>query len=250
MKPRLLLLLLVAALPLAAPASASSADRSSKTRVLSALGAKVVKGKTAYVDVLVVVGPGKSAREAKRAALRGQGADPVESSGFAFNGLFWDVLPVTQNYNPSGAPLDALGALQSTHSTWSGVSGSRYRTVYGGQTTRCPSLVSQCRGPQTWDGKNDVGWARLGGTTLGVTWYGTSRDEADMVLSTRYGWSSTCGNVSGRYDVQTVLLHENGHVAGLDHSSDRNAVMYASYHGAQCSLAADDRAGISGLYPN
>jgi predicted Zn-dependent protease len=30
------------------------------------------------------------------------------------------------------------------------------------------------------------------------------------------------------YDLQTVILHENGHVLGLDHSKDTGAAMYPS----------------------
>lgn len=237
------------ALFLALPTSSTAADRSSKQRVLSALGKKVVRGQTAHVEVLVVVPPGKSARKAKRRALRDQGAEPVESSGFVTNGLVWDVLPVVQNYNPAGQPLAAQTSLTNTHNTWSSVSGSAYRMGFGGQTSRCPSLLSQCRGPQIFDGFNDVGWARLGGNTLGVTWYGISRDEADMALNTRFGWSPGCVAVSGKYDLQTVYLHENGHVAGLDHSSDRSAVMYASYQGVRCALSADDQNGLRAIYP-
>jgi predicted Zn-dependent protease len=45
-----------------------------------------------------------------------------------------------------------------------------------------------------------------------------------------------------------VYLHENGHVAGLGHSTDLGAVMYPSYQTARCALAADDRNGIAALY--
>ena len=52
----------------------------------------------------------------------------------------------------------------------------------------------------------------------------------------------------GQIDLETVYLHENGHVAGRGHSTDVTAVMYASYRSARCALAADDRAGIAALY--
>ena len=54
--------------------------------------------------------------------------------------------------------------------------------------------------------------------------------------------------VSGSFDLESVFLHEHGHVAGLGHSTDVNAVMYPSYQTARCSLAADDQAGIAALY--
>lgn len=50
------------------------------------------------------------------------------------------------------------------------------------------------------------------------------------------------------YDLQTVALHELGHALGLEHSTDRTAVMYAYYPGERRALAADDVAGIESLY--
>ena len=126
---------------------------------------------------------------------------------------------------------------------------SSFVLAYGGETSRCPSLVKQCPGPQVFDGFNDVGWMDLGrcrvSCTLGVTWYSTSTDEADMALNTRATWRTDGGD----FDVETVLLHENGHVAGLGHSAVAQAVMYAYYGGARRSLHQDDVDGISALYP-
>jgi len=45
-----------------------------------------------------------------------------------------------------------------------------------------------------------------------------------------------------------VALHEIGHLLGLAHSSDRQAVMYASYDAARTTLSRDDIQGISSLY--
>lgn len=50
------------------------------------------------------------------------------------------------------------------------------------------------------------------------------------------------------FDTFTVLLHELGHSLGLGHSSDSNAVMFASYSGARRTLSADDIAGIQAIY--
>jgi Matrixin len=75
-------------------------------------------------------------------------------------------------------------------------------------------------------------------------------DGADMALSTRVPWSTGCLDVSGRYNVQTVLLHENGHVAGLDHASSSASVMYPFYPAARCSLEPLDQQAITTLYPS
>ena len=82
---------------------------------------------------------------------------------------------------------------------------------------------------------------------MGVTWYGLSIDEADMALNTNFSWATD--GVS-HYDVETVMLHENGHVLGLDHSEDPPAVMADTYFGVERSLYQDDIDGVSFLYPN
>ena len=49
-------------------------------------------------------------------------------------------------------------------------------------------------------------------------------------------------------DLLTVAAHEIGHNLGLAHSSDRAALMYASYSGPRRSLSEDDIAGVQSLY--
>jgi len=52
----------------------------------------------------------------------------------------------------------------------------------------------------------------------------------------------------GVFDVETVALHEIGHLLGLDHSTVPGAVMFPTYSGARRALSADDIAGIRSLY--
>jgi Matrixin len=237
--------LVFAALPAAATASSQTA---------SATGVANVQGKSMLVEVFVEVPRGQSARQATDAALAEQGAQPQPPPGATgpggpeFTGLVWDRLPVVQSYNPAGEPVSAQSILQATQATWSSA-GSRFRMSFGGTTSRCPSIVQECPGPQRLDRFNDVGWAGLSGGTLGVTWStigGT--DEADMALSTRVPWSTGCANVAGSFDTQTVLLHENGHVAGLGHAASTASVMYPFYQGARCSLDVLDQQAIQTLY--
>ena len=208
------------------------------------------------VEILVHVPDGANADAAAERALAGQGAKkapkppaPPQENSFSFTGLKWDVFPVVQSYNGAGSPAPgAKSALDATYGPWSSVSGSNYRMQSGGLTTRCPSLVRECPGAQRNDDKNDVGWATLQNGTLGVTWSTSGRDEADMAINTRYRWNTGCTAVSGSFDLQSVYLHENGHVAGLGHSTDVSAVMYPSYQTARCALAQDDKNGIAALY--
>ena len=208
------------------------------------------------MEVLVEVPAGASARAAGDKALAGQGAkrvrpkpEPPQSQSYTFTGLRWDRLPVVQYYNGAGARVaGAQTALNNTYGDWSSVADSLFRIGSGGLTTRCPSLVRECPGARRNDSRNDVGWAPLSGSTLGVTWSTSGIDEADMAINTRYAWSTGCVARPNTIDLESVYLHENGHVAGLGHSTDLRAVMYPSYQTARCTLAQDDKNGIAALY--
>lgn len=49
-------------------------------------------------------------------------------------------------------------------------------------------------------------------------------------------------------DLQTVALHEIGHIIGLDHSNVGGAVMFPTYAGERRALTPDDIAGAQALY--
>jgi hypothetical protein len=67
---------------------------------------------------------------------------------------------------------------------------------------------------------------------------------------TEVTWS--IGAVAGAFDIETVALHELGHIIGLAHSSVSGAVMRSSVAGGTTkrTLTADDIAGAQQLYPN
>ncbi|KAJ6975450.1 hypothetical protein NC653_031332 [Populus alba x Populus x berolinensis] len=55
-----------------------------------------------------------------------------------------------------------------------------------------------------------------------------------------------------QFDLESVAVHEIGHLLGLDHSSDSNAVMYSGIPSGtkKRDLAQDDIDGIHALYGN
>jgi len=247
--------------------AAHSQAASSQARVVSVLGVVKVEGQDAVVEILVEVLPGENASEKGQATLHRMYPDvrPFNSADFTTSGLVWDVFfdgnttndQVDVRYNPQGVPgnysaTDYKNAFLSSQTTWTDVPSSRFVFHDAGETGKCPSLVRECQGRQTFDGNNDVGWLPINESgVLGVTWYGTQTDEFDMVLDNAdFTWYvGPSGSIpTSAYDAQTVWLHELGHGLGLGHSSDPNAVMYAYYSDLQRDLADDDINGITALY--
>ena len=92
--------------------------------------------------------------------------------------------------------------------------------------------------------------------------------ESDIFFNASFSWSVAPAGQAGRYDVESIALHEIGHFSGLSHSAlgeteiqggggrrviGAEAVMFpiafASGSVAARSLKADDIAGISDIYP-
>lgn len=164
-------------------------------------------------------------------------------------------IPVPVAYNPTGAP-DGVGpaAVIAGLQAWSSVATSSFRFTYAGITDNSASILEL--GP---DGENVVSWASLPcerGCVLGLT-SKNSAHEVDMLLNSNPEAALQLGGAS--LDWRTVILHELGHVAGLEHScpvpfgpcteAEADAVMYFAYVGTLRKLAPDDIAGLSALYP-
>ncbi|MGY5140731.1 MAG: matrixin family metalloprotease [Candidatus Nitrosopumilus sp. Bin_571-38] len=249
-------LLFVSLIAYSLPAFAQGPDNTGKPDVIAVSG--LVPGKNLVVHILLEVPPGADRNQAAVAALASQGARAFTADEYSLTGLVWDQFSdsdpgndsVIQRYNPQNDPTggDGLIALLNTHTEWNNVETSSFTFDYGGTTGKCPSLVQECKGRQTFDGNNDVAWLALrDANTLGVTWSGTSGNaEADMALNTNFSWAT---DGVGHIDVETVFLHENGHVAGIGHSEISSAIMEPVYAGINRALHQDDMNAITALYP-
>lgn len=92
--------------------------------------------------------------------------------------------------------------------------------------------------------------------------------ESDIFFNSAFLWSTSAEGATGRYDVETIAVHEIGHLSGLGHSAigetevrtsgrrvtSAASVMFPIAFAAGVvtnrALQPDDIAGISDLYPD
>ena len=183
---------------------------------------------------------------------------PTDASAYCLTGVRW---PSTGNvyYNPAGKVTtgQCISASQMDGAVTGGI--SPWRAIsYKGTTTKTANKR---------DGQNTVGWANLGGQTLGVTNY-LSYDrqrtvpcggnlfanlyEADVRITTAYRWTSgggPCPCAAGSaYYLNGVSEHEFGHVIGLCHTTSPSSLMYPSFGACENkSSGGDENAGENAL---
>jgi hypothetical protein len=153
-------------------------------------------------------------------------------------------------------PGDAeYNAFRNATRTWNNLRGFWFSII---EEPRPPNDNNH---PCRRDGHSHVSWAPStgpcsfnGGLAVTYRWfqaYGPSED-ADIVFNDDLRWSV---DGSSYYDVESVALHELGHVISLDdlyrysyHQYDQQQVMY-SYQGIRRDLRWGDIAGARWMYP-
>jgi hypothetical protein len=159
---------------------------------------------------------------------------------------------VTFNIRDVSYPIDpaaAEAAIMDSFTVWEDATGASLFSIN-------PS--GGASGPAA-DGNNSVGWVKIvPRSVLAATWIWTENgvvSDVDVFFNQFHKWAnlSVCDEV-GRFDVGNVGTHEVGHVIGLAHLEDANAMatMFPSAPKGEVkkrTLTTGDIAGATAVLP-
>ncbi len=185
--------------------------------------------------------------------------------------LKWNTTPV--RYFVTDAPGGGLtatqfqGAVARAFDTWTAVESASISYDFAGYTR---SLPGEDDGRTTLGFLNEPDLDRvLASTSYLIDDFTGDLVEADIFFNSSFPWSVAAAGERGRWDLESIALHEIGHLSGLGHSAlgetelipgggrrviSTGAVMFPIALGAGDitgrTLQPDDIAGISDLYPD
>lgn len=183
--------------------------------------------------------------------------------------LKWNRLPVRYFVNDQGLPalssVEYRAALDRAFAAWEAVASSAVTFQSGGLTSSLPTES---------DGITTIGFMPrpdldrvLGATSFVIDAVTGEVLEAGIFFNSSFLWSTSATGEAGRYDFESIALHEIGHLVGLGHSAlgetevrvggrrliAAEAAMFPIAFSAGSilgrRLTADDVAGVSDVYP-
>lgn len=183
--------------------------------------------------------------------------------------LRWRNFPVRYYVTDGGVPgvsaADFQAAVTRAFATWNALESSNTSSQFAGLTQALP---------RSDDGMNVIGYRSrpelertLAATNFLVDVTNGEIVESDIFFNTTFAWSTASAGETGRFDVESIALHEVGHLHGIGHSAlgeteirpggrrvlGAEAVMFPIAFTAGSvsdrTLKADDIAAITDLYP-
>lgn len=133
----------------------------------------------------------------------------------------WNQMPIRYFVNESNAPTvtgtQFREAVQRAFGAWQAISTATIRTEFQGTTVASPNAV---------DGRTTLGFLDrsdldrvLAATSFILNSSTGEIVEADIFFNTRFVWSTAAAGESGKVDVESIAVHEIGHLIGLGHSA-------------------------------
>ena len=191
-------------------------------------------------------------------------------TGGSSNALRWTRLParyfVTDRGVPGVSAADLASALDRAFAEWQAVESAAVTFERAGFTGAVP-FEPEGMSVIGFDDRPDLE-RTLGATTYTYDTRTGEIVEADIFFNTAFAWSVTPGGETGRFDLESIAVHEIGHFVGLGHSAigetemrpgggrrviGAGAVLFpiafspGNIDGR--ALQADDIAGVSDIYP-
>jgi hypothetical protein len=182
----------------------------------------------------------------------------------------WKTMPVRYSVTDRGTTGVTSAQFRDTagraFATWQGVSTAVVSAQFVGFTSANPGDD---------DGQNTLGFLTrpdlervLGSTDYLIDDSTGEILEADIFFNASFPWSVAPGGETGKFDLESIVLHETGHLFGLGHSalgetqlqagggrrviaaeSVMFPIAFSPGNVIDRTPAADDRAGLSEIYP-